>query len=388
MRHSVAITGVGYGPIGRNTDHSEASLAATACRQAIADAGLTTDHIDGLSMFPAPSTPPVPFSGPPLQVTQRSLGLQNLGYIQSFGIESGQFGPILAATYALEAGIATHILVLRAHKRQHRRYLPHISSMAQAWDEDAFTAPYGAAGGAGRAAMLATRHMHEYGTTQEQFGAVAILAREHAKGNPLAVWRDKQITMAEYMAADWIATPFKLYDCDYPIDGAVAIVVSRADRAADTRHAVWVEGVGQSPGPDTERLHRLSYTDTAPRAAAKQMWSRTSLKPADVDVAEIYDGFSASAIAWLEDAQLVPEGAGGPFFGEGRGRLGGPRPWVLTDGGQLGGGRLHGFGKLAQSVKQLRAEAGANQAPDVNVALACSGAQSVASLVLLTKERQ
>jgi acetyl-CoA acetyltransferase len=117
------------------------------------------------------------------------------------------------------------------------------------------------------------------------------------------------------------------------------------------------------------------------------MWAHTSLQPGDVDVAEVYDGFSASAISWLEDVQLVPEGAGGPFFGAGRGRLGGPRPWVLTDGGQLGGGRLHGFGKLAQAVKQLRSEAGQNQAPRADVALACSGAQSVASLVLLTRER-
>jgi acetyl-CoA acetyltransferase len=388
MHGSVAVTGIGYGPIGRNTTHSDGSLATQACRAAIADAGLTSDQIDGLSMFPSPASPPVPFTGPPLQFTQRSLGLLNLGYIQSFGIESGQFGPVLAAVYALNAGIARHILVVRSHKRQHRRYLPTVSTVAQAWDEDAFTAPYGAAGGAGRAALLATRHMHEYGTTQEQLGAVCVLARQHAAGNPRAVWRDTPITMADYMAAGWIATPFKLFDCDYPIDGAVALVLSRAECAGDTRAPVWVESVGQAPGADTERLHRLSYIDTAPRAAARQMWARTSLRPDDVDVAEVYDGFSASAISWLEDIQLVPEGAGGPFFAAGLGHIGGPRPWVLTDGGQLGGGRLHGFGKLAQAVRQLRAEAGQNQVSKADVALACSGAQSVASLVLLTRERR
>jgi acetyl-CoA acetyltransferase len=384
-----SITGVGFGPIGREVELSEGQLAVVAARAAIADAGLEPDAIDGLSMFPTRTSPPVGFTGPPLPFIQRALGLHRLRYIQSFGVESAQFGPILAAAYATSLGVADHILVIRAHKKQIGRYLPTtLPGRRDAWDEEAFTIPYGVGGGAARAALAATRHMFEFGTTQEQLGAVCVTFREHAQLNPRAVWNGTPLTLEQYMNSRWVSAPFKLFDCDYPIDGAVAIVVSNGTAARRTRKPIRVESVGQAPGPDTERLHRESYIDNAGHWASQEMWSRTTATASDLDIAEVYDGFSMQAIVWLENLGVVAMGQGGPFFEQGRGSLGSDGVKVCTDGGQLGGGRLHGFGKLAQAVAQLREEAGPMQVRDAELGVACSGGGAVASTVLLSNSAQ
>jgi acetyl-CoA acetyltransferase len=266
--------------------------------------------------------------------------------------------------------------------------MPASTPGSVAWDEDAFTAPFGGVGGASRLALWAARHMHVYGTTQEQLGAVAVTCRTHALGNPRAVWKEA-ITLDDYMSSRWVATPFKLLDCDYPVDGAVALVISAADAAeAATRKPVHVESVGYAAGPDTSWSNWPDLTHMGSRYAARDLWRKTSLRPADVDVAELYDGFTWLAICWLEDLGFVEKGDGGPFFEAGGGRLGSSRPVICTDGGQLGAGRLHGFGKLAQAVRQLRGEAGENQHPDARVAVASASGGPSGAAVLLTRERR
>jgi acetyl-CoA acetyltransferase len=229
--------------------------------------------------------------------------------------------------------------------------------------------------------------MHVYGTTQEQLGSVVLMCRTHALTNPRAVWK-KPITLDDYMDSRWIATPFKLFDCDYPIDGAIALIVSSSPRStSETRKPVFVESTGFKAGSDSSHMMWPDLTYMGSRDAAEELWSRTSLRARDVDVAELYDGFSWLAICWLEDLGFVDKGAGGPFFEAGGGQLGGYRPVVCTDGGQLGGGRLHGFGKLAQAVSQLRGEAGQNQVSGAEVAVAAAGGGLAGAAVLLTKEQ-
>jgi acetyl-CoA acetyltransferase len=293
-------------------------------------------------------------------------------------------GAFLAATLAIHAGLCDHALVYRAHKRQTRRYLPHTTDVSLSYDEDAFTIPYGAGGGSARGGLWAARHMHVYGTTQEDFGRVCVNARAHAVTNERAVWR-QAITLDEYLDSRWICSPLKLLDCDYPIDGATALILSRADLAGQTRKPVAVESIGAGPGPGLSWSGWVEKSEMASKYAGQSMWARTSLVPSDVDVAELYDGFSYFTLCWLEDLGFVEKGKAGRFFEDGGGALGSRLP-VNTDGGQLGMGRLHGFGKVAEAVSQLRGEA-VNQVENAEVAVATAGGgPGCVSILLRTTE--
>jgi acetyl-CoA acetyltransferase len=229
--------------------------------------------------------------------------------------------------------------------------------------------------------------MHVHGTTQQQLGEVVLTCRAHAASNPRAIWRDTPLDMEAYLASRWISTPFKVLDCDYPVDGAVAIVVSRASAIdADDRPGVRVESIGSSPGDETSWTQWPDYASPAAHVVGARLWESSRFSTADVHLAEVYDGFSWLAIAWLEGLGFVPPGHGGPFFAEGRGRVGSGDLPVCTDGGQLGGGRLHGFGKLAQAVTQLRGEAGTNQVPGASVAVASTGGGPSGGALVLTTE--
>ena len=203
--------------------------------------------------------------------------------------------------------------------------------------------------------------MHRYGTTPEQLAQIALNARRNAALNPNAIYRDP-MTIDDYFASRMITTPFRLFDCDAPCDGATALIVSRRELAEDLPGPpVYVEAMGTAmrDRPSWDQIHDLTRTVGAD--AADQMWSRTSLTPADVDVAELYDGFSFLTMLWLEALGLCPMGESGPFV-EGGHRIArdGPLP-LNTHGGQLSGGRLHGYGFLHEACVQLRGQAGERQ---------------------------
>ena len=227
--------------------------------------------------------------------------------------------------------------------------------------------------------------MHEYGTTAEQLGEIVLTCRANAQLNPRAVWNGTPLTMESYLASDLVASPFRLLDCDFPVDGAVAVVLTGADRAPDIRHRpVYIEAVGHATGRDSDYYAWDDLSTMAAAHAADEMWSKTDLRPQDVDVAEVYDGFSWLALSWLEALGFCAKGEGGPFVESGACRLDGALP-ICTDGGQLGMGRLHGFGKLAEAVEQLRGDAGPRQVADADVAVACSGGGPAATSLVLTR---
>ena len=260
----------------------------------------------------------------------------------------------------------------------------HRSDVNEVYDEDAHTVPYGAGGGTARGALGAARFMMSTGLTQEQLGLVNVNGRSHAMHNPHAVWHSPT-TIEEYLASRWICTPLKVLDCDYPIDGATALVFSRSDAVRGNDRAVYVESAGTGPGPDTTWVGYRDKSLGASYYAAKEMWSHTRLTATDVDVAELYDGFSFFTPTWLEDLGFVERGGSGRFLEEQATRLDGKLPFN-TDGGQLGVGRLHGFGKVAEAVLQVRGEAH-NQVKDVRVAAASAGGGPGSTAMLLTKER-
>ena len=234
-------------------------------------------------------------------------------------------------------------------------------------------------------AMHCRRHMHLYGTTKEQLGWLAVNSRRNAALNPDAVYREP-LTLDDYLGARPISDPFGLYDCDVPVDGSIALVVSGSAYAGDARtRSIRVEAYGGSPGLGGWD-QRPDYPNMAASDAAADMWSRTDLGPNDVDVAELYDGFSILTMTWLEELGFCGKGESGPFVEGGeRIALGGELP-LNTSGGQLSAGRLHGFGFLHEACLQLRGEGGARQvAGNPEVAVVANGGGPIAGTMLLTR---
>ncbi len=249
--------------------------------------------------------------------------------------------------------------------------------------------PYGAPSAANWIATMAMRHFHEFGTTEEQLGAIAVNGRRNAALNPNAVYRDP-MTIDDYLASRMISSPLRLFDCDAPCDGSTAVIVSAPGTAADLRvPAPRVEAVGTAihGRPSWDQWDDL--TTMALRDAGAQLFAASALSPADVDVAELYDGFSFIALCWLEALGFCAKGEGGSFI-EGGANI--AREGLLplnTHGGQLSGGRLHGYGFLHEAVLQLRGEAGERQVvrpggrrPEV--AAVAAGGGPLAGCLLLT----
>ncbi|MGH9049542.1 MAG: thiolase family protein, partial [Acidimicrobiia bacterium] len=249
-----------------------------------------------------------------------------------------------------------------------------------------WTLPFAAPSAAIWIAMFAQRHFHEFGTTREQLAQIALNARKNAALNPNGVYRDP-MTMDDYLAARLISTPLCLYDCDVPCDGGTAVIVSRADTAADLRRPpVQVEAVGTAirGRPSWDQFDDL--TTMACRDAGAQLWTRTDLRPSDVQLAEMYDGFSFITMAWLEAMGFCGRGESGPFV-EGGARIArdGELP-LNTNGGQLSSGRLHGYGFLHEACVQLWGEAGDRQVPgEPEVGVAAAGGGPLAGCLLLTR---
>jgi acetyl-CoA acetyltransferase len=233
-------------------------------------------------------------------------------------------------------------------------------------------------------AMHCRRHMELYGTTKEQLGWLAINSRRNAGLNPRATFREP-MSMADYLASRPVSTPFGLFDCDVPIDGSIALVVSHADYAADCPNpAVSVEAIGGAYGSGGW-FHRDDFPKMASSEAAAEMWSRTDLRPSDVNVAEIYDGFTFLTFAWLEALGFCADGEAGPFVeGATRIALDGALP-LNTYGGQLSAGRMHGYWLLHEACLQLRGQAADRQlARRPEVAVAAAGGGPIAGCMLLT----
>jgi acetyl-CoA acetyltransferase len=229
--------------------------------------------------------------------------------------------------------------------------------------------------------------MFESSTTRRAVSADANACRAHSR----SPWTDyhSQIhellnTLEGYLAARPISDPFGLLDCDVPVDGSVAVVVSASDRADDGPNPpVRVEAIGGASG-DGAWDQPPDYPRMASADAAAEMWKRTDLTPRDVDVVELYDGFTFLTFAWLEALGLCGEGEAGPFVEGGhRIALDGELP-LSTYGGQLSAGRMHGYWVLHEAVLQLRGTAGGRQVPGAEVAVVSAGGGPIAGCVLLT----
>jgi acetyl-CoA acetyltransferase len=393
-----AITGIGQSDVGRRLGRTELDLTLDACLAAIEDAGLTRDDIDGLATYPGVGVGTGGFAGPGTPEVQDALRLR-LNWHDGGAEGPAQMRAVIAACFAVAAGDARHVLVYRTVTESTSQGTggrqgiggsggggggggggPRFSGFLQ------WSLPFGAVSAANWLALVAQRRFAEFGLTREQLGQIAVNGRRNAGLNPKAVYRDP-MTLDDYLAARMISTPLCLFDCDPPSDGSTAVVVSHADYAPDApRPACHVNAVGTAlrGRPSWDQFDDM--TTMAARDAGASLWERTELTPADVDVAELYDGFSILAMVWLEALGFCGRGESGGFVeGGGRIALDGELP-LNTSGGQLSGGRLHGFGLLHEACVQLRGEGGDRQVPGgPQVAAVANGGGPLAGAMLLTR---
>jgi acetyl-CoA acetyltransferase len=392
----VIFSGVGISRIGRHTGIPGLELTLEAARAAIDDAGLVPADIDGIATL----------GDTPRQHVIEALGLTAENRGSGFDT-AGIYSPVMSAFLAVSEGRSRHVLVYRTVAMLGGSM---IDSSAQLPPEpNALTSPpaeprspghrrgVGANGDIGElmaahaysasnwVALHCRRHMELYGTTKEQLGWMAINSRRNAALNPLAAYRDP-ITMDDYLAARPISSPLGLYDCDVPVDGSIALVVSHRDYGPDCPNpAVGIEAVGGAYGTGGW-FHRDDFPKMASAQAAAEMWSRTDLTARDLDVAELYDGFTFLTIAWLEALGVCGEGEAGPFVeGASRIALHGELP-LNTYGGQLSAGRMHGFWILHEACLQLRGQVGERQLRrQPRTAVVAAGGGPIAGCMLLTR---
>jgi acetyl-CoA acetyltransferase len=340
------IAGVGSTAFGKLPGRSTLSLNVEACRSALADAGIEKDAVDAVWAK-------VPTSALEFLYGMKvaaALGIEpDMGGTLDLGGASN-IAMIGSAALAIEAGMCRVALVTMADN-------PRTGSRAaygRAAQGDA--APYGWTGIAAGYALIARRHMEQHGTTEDQLGAVAVAARRHGAANPAAQLR-KPITVEDHAASPLVVDPLRRDDCALVTDGASAVVVMSASDAAamGVRAPVPILGIGQAHTardlPERSSLTRTRAADSGARAFAM-----AGVGPAQVDVAQIYDCFTITALMTLEDYGFCDVGEGGAFVEGGRIELGGALP-INTSGGLLSESGLPGMQLVAEAARQVRGEA-------------------------------
>jgi acetyl-CoA acetyltransferase len=383
-----AITGIGISRVGRRTMLSPIGMFADAALAAIDDAGLARDDIDGVSTYPGGGMNTGGYAPVGASDAIDILGLKVSWYA---GVQEGpaQIMALITAAMAVETGRARHVLVFRSLNESSaqvsgRQGIGAGDKRIGGWPS--WLVPMGAVSASNWAAMYASRRMHEHGLTREQLGTQVLWQRACAQHNPNAVMHGKLLTMDEYLNARMISEPLCLFDCDLPIDGAVAFIVSRLDEAGDLLHpSIRIEATGSALDQGFSWDRQPDLTTMGATAAANDLWRKTDFKPSDVQVAGLYDGFSIFVPMWLEALGFCAHGEGGAFIADKQSQIGGAVA-VNTDGGQLSAGRLHGFGYLYETCLQLRGQATGRQVDGARVGVIGIGGGPIAGAVLLARE--
>jgi acetyl-CoA acetyltransferase len=379
-----AVVGIGATEFSKNSGRSELQLALEACVAACADAGIDPSQVNGLSTFTMETNPETDI--------MRSLGIKELTHFSRIHFGGGApCGTVQYAAMAVNEGIANYVLCYRAfNERSGARFGAGVQNRpAGATAEEAqyaWTSPYGLLTPASWVAMFATRLMHEYGVTSEDFGRVAVADRKHAATNPAAHFYGKPITLDDHQSSRWIVEPLHLLDCCQETDGGQAILVTTLDRARDLQQSpVVIKAAAQGMSQD-QQMMRSYFRDSIvglPEMGlcARQIWESSGLGPADVQTAVIYDHFTPFVLPQLEEFGFCKPGEARDFIADGAIELGGRLP-INTHGGQLGEAYLHGMNGIAEGVRQVRGQS-VNQVPDTTNVLVTAGTGVPTSALLL-----
>lgn len=378
-RFKVAAVGVGYSSVERHGQTPLNRLALDAAKDAVRDAGLTMDQIDGVGTFPN-----LPASGHPTVEGITEVGIHSFLTVmnpkpgQMKWLMQNSIGNIGAtvqfAAQALMMGNCDYAVVYRAMHNPVGTYqnLP----VGSAGGGQQWTAPWGFGGPGQGMAVEYTRYLEQNNQKREKMGTLSVQQRKYANKNPHAHFHNQQLTMDDYLHSRMVAWPFCLYDCDIPVQAAVAMVLTRADVAKTLKNPpAYLAGFGQRTSFETGGVGNLADYMEGGWSSSKNTWRLSGLTPKDIQVAQMYDGFSASAIYGLESYGFAKEGQALDFIQNGTLSPTGQLP-MNTFGGSLSAGRLHGLWHVIEAVLQAQGRSD-NQIPGINVSFAGSSAPIV-----------
>ena len=382
IRDKAAIVGLGATEFSKNSGRSEYKLALEAILAALDDAGIAPSEVDGMSAFTFDSN-----SEPDLFYALGGKDLKFFTRIPAGG--GGACAPLMQAAMAVTTGAAEVVVCYRAlNERSGFRYGAPMQDRTPSSDNvgKAFHAFSGLYTPAAYMAPGMRRYMHETGATAEDFANYALAARRHALTNPNAFFYNRPLTREDYLASRMIADPFRLFDCCQESDGAVAVVVTSAERARDLRQKpVLIRAAAQSLPKGQLMIGAYYRPDISPRdesaLTARQLYAASGLSPADIQVAIIYDHFGPTVLPSLEAYGFCAPGEAKDFIKNGNIEIGGTLP-VNTHGGQLGEAYIHGMNGIAEAVRQLRGTA-VNQVANVaNVLVTAANGDPTSGAIL------
>jgi len=380
MEREAAIAGIGRTLFSKESGRTTLAMAAEAARSALADAGLGGGEVDGVVDFQLNDSAAASEVGGAIGASDLSLALDIFG--------GGNVACLAMAEgiRAVRSGQCEVVVVFRSLNGRSASRFGRGEDSPNLAGEFQYGAPNGYIIPPMWIGMWAQRHKHVYGTTAADFGQIAIAQRRHAAANPHASQR-KIITMDDYLASRWIVEPFRLFDCCLETDGAVAIVLTSLGRARHLRHKPVI------PLAEAEaHTHSNSWsqfpdlTSMYSRYAARRLWNKTDLKPADVDVACMYDCFTYTVLATFEDFGFCDKGDVGKFFAAGKATYGGDVV-VNPHGGLLSEGYIHGLNHHYEAALQLRGEAANRQVEKAEISLVTSGAGPSGGAILYGVDR-
>ncbi len=375
-RNQVAVVGYAHSPIVKSFGRPLGAVAVDVARDAIADAGLRVDQVDG---FTASARMPTAGDHATVDgvtmVTPNWLAAQlgvNPRYASGFQGYGQLPGSVALAVNALATGAADHVVVHRALHNPAGSY--HRTGRLEARGEMQWTMPQGYFGPLAMIGLPANEYFQRHGATREDLGAIVVEARKNGARLPWSVWHDRPLDLDGYLDAPLLVDPICRFDCDMPVDGVAAFVLTTAERARDLPHRpVYVAGYA-SGAPTRHRvpLHwPLDDIYDIGMETARRLWSRAGVGPADVDLPQLYDGFSPFVWFWLEVLGFCPVGEAHRFVADGGidSDTPGALP-VLSSGGALGNGRMHGVPQMLECYLQLSGRAGARQR-EAAIGVAC-----------------
>lgn len=384
--NQTAVAGLGATEFSKDSGRTPMQLATEACLAACADAGVDPRDVDGMVTYSAEQNPDVEVA--------RNLGIRELTHFSSVGHGGGAAcGVIAQAAMAVWSGAANYVLCYRAfNERSWRRFGRGVQGAHQgneAFDVSfSWTSPFGLLTPAQWVAMFATRYMHRYGATSEDFGRVAVADRRHAANNPHAFFYEKPITLEDHQNSRWIVEPLHLLDCCQESDGGQAILVTTLDRARDLAQKPAVIAAAAQGIAADQHMMRSYYRDDITGipemgVVARQLWESTGLGPGDITTATIYDHFTPLVLPQLEEFGFCEPGEAAGFIADGNIEMGGALP-INTHGGQLGEAYIHGLNGVAEGTRQIRGTS-VNQVADVGHTLVTAGTGVPTSGLILSQ---
>ncbi|MEV7964956.1 lipid-transfer protein [Sphaerisporangium sp. NPDC088356] len=382
-----AVAGVGATEFSKESGRSELQLAAEAVFAALDDAGLSPSDVDGLVTYTQDSNQEISVA--------REVGIGDLSFFSRVHYGGGAAcGTVLHAAMAVATGAASTVVCYRAfNERSGRRFgqpdarlggEPSSQGMEMSWH-----VPYGLMTPAAWVAMFAQRYMHTYGATSEDFGRVAVAMRRHAAANPAAWFYERPITLEQHQQSKWIVEPLHLLDCCQESDGAVALVVTSAERARDLRRSpAIVTAAAQGSGAGQMMMTSFYRDDMSglPEmgVVGRGLWEMSGMSPEDIQTAILYDHFTPFVLSQLEELGFCGRGEAKDFIAGGGIEIDGHLP-VNPHGGQLGEAYIHGMNGIAEAVRQIRGTS-VNQVPGVQNVLVTAGTGVPTSGLILSQD--